>query len=106
MVLNSELVWAIIGGASSVAAFLWGIFVFVIPYYEKVRDSRKNEEKNNLGPYTNNIIEDAAKYYVRPKGSKSDPTHTFGKAKTEIHELDLFDEVENFIEDEEYKKFL
>jgi recombinational DNA repair protein RecT len=66
-----------------VIGLIWAVFTYVVPHYQKVREVKKNEEKKNLGPYTNNIINDAAKYYVRPRCSKNDPTHI--NMKNSVH---------------------
>lgn len=103
MSIDNEIIGVVI---IPVIGLIWAVFTFVVPHYQKVLKLRKEEEKRSLGPYSNNVIEDAAKYYVRPRCSKSDPTQILYKNISEFHELDLFSEVEKFIEDVEQKKFL
>lgn len=102
----TELTVGIISTLLTAVGLFWTLFTYVVPHLREVRKKREIEEKRSMGPYTKNIIDDAARYYVRPKGSKSDPTHTFGKVDANSRELDLFDEVEKFIDGDERKKFL
>lgn len=98
----------LVGTFASVIALIWAVFVFIAPAMRNRREETIRAEKISLGPYDKRLIEEAGKYYIKPKCSLNDPTHEYTRNKLSNGKSikDLFLETEKFIAGDEYNKYL
>lgn len=93
MKITNELVFGIITAIGTI----WAIATYFLPSYQEYKKNKILTKNLGRGPYDESTIEQATKYYIKPKCSEADPSLAFEPLYFSSDRKDLFDVIDFFL---------
>jgi hypothetical protein len=93
MEITVELVLSVIGAIGTI----WAIATYFLPSFQEHQKNDVVVKKLGRGPYDEITIQQATKYYIKPKCSEVDPSLEFEPRYFSYEKKDLFDVIDFFL---------
>jgi hypothetical protein len=93
MKITIELVLGIVGAIGTI----WAIATYFLPSYQEYKKNKILTKNLGRGPYDESTIQQATKYYIKPKCSEADPSLAFEPLYFSSDRKDLFDVIDFFL---------